>query len=252
VQQSLSRSIVSDDGKLGDLERRLAAVRAQVREGYRERARALREAAAAIERGEDRRIDLRRLAHRLRGIAEETELSERAAQLEHDAENADVAVVVAAARALADALEGPAQTESAARAVQSAPEPSKLGWTVLAVDDEPATRRLLQLTLMNLGGCHVRIAADGKSAREALKLGAVDLVLLDAMMPDCDGLELYREFRGALGPEVPIVILSATSAEELDWKLPDDPRLAWRRKPFRPGALVEELREIVERSRKAQ
>lgn len=118
---------------------------------------------------------------------------------------------------------------------------------VLAVDDDPLTLRLLTLTLRQVGGFRATIVS---SAREALTLLAgdgFDLVISDAMMPDMNGLEFCRAAR-ALGPNtarLPMVILSAATADELGWRGQLDPHTTWVRKPFRPSALVEQLAAIA-------
>ncbi|RZO59750.1 MAG: hypothetical protein EVA89_14920, partial [Sandaracinaceae bacterium] len=61
---------MSGEPKLGELEARLAALHARTREGFAQRAEGLREAADRLERGDDdARDEIRRLAHKLRGVA---------------------------------------------------------------------------------------------------------------------------------------------------------------------------------------
>lgn len=81
---------------------------------------------------------------------------------------------------------------------------------ILAVDDEPAIRSLLERTL-GKDGHDVRCAA---CADEALAAHPerYDLVLLDVMMPGMDGFELCRIVRERT--DAPIVFLTAKAAEE--------------------------------------
>jgi DNA-binding response OmpR family regulator len=81
---------------------------------------------------------------------------------------------------------------------------------ILVVDDEPAVTDLLAY---NLRKAHydVLVAADG---RQALLLAAQerpDLILLDLMLPQIDGLDVCRELRRT--SQVPIIILSARDDE---------------------------------------
>jgi DNA-binding response OmpR family regulator len=83
---------------------------------------------------------------------------------------------------------------------------------ILVVDDEPAVRDLLAY---NLRKAHYEVtqAADG---REALQLAAEttpDLILLDLMIPEVDGLDVCRELRKT--SSVPIVMITARG-EEID------------------------------------
>ena len=69
--------------------------------------------------------------------------------------------------------------------------------SVLIVDDEEATRRLIRNTLEQ-AGYHVYEAADGKEGLSRYRQTPADLVIMDILMPDQDGLEsiltLRREF----------------------------------------------------------
>ena len=69
--------------------------------------------------------------------------------------------------------------------------------SVLIVDDEEAIRRLIRNTLEQ-AGYHVYEAADGKEGLSRYRQTPADLVIMDILMPDQDGLEsiltLRREF----------------------------------------------------------
>jgi DNA-binding response OmpR family regulator len=83
---------------------------------------------------------------------------------------------------------------------------------ILVVDDEPAVTDLLAY---NLRKAHydVLIAADGRTALRLARESAPDLVLLDLMLPEVDGLDVCRELRRA--SQVPIIMLTARG-EEVD------------------------------------
>ncbi len=86
--------------------------------------------------------------------------------------------------------------------------------TILLVEDEQTLRELVgdYLTRRSGGQWRVLPAADGG---EALLLAAsqpLDLAILDVMLPDIDGFALCRELRS--GSDLPILFLSARSAEE--------------------------------------
>ena len=65
---------------------------------------------------------------------------------------------------------------------------------VLAVEDDPVTRRILVAVLEQLGHA-VLPAVDGQAAWEQFQLEPVDAVITDWMMPRMDGLELTRRIR---------------------------------------------------------
>ena len=70
--------------------------------------------------------------------------------------------------------------------------------SILVVDDEDQIRRLIHETLEQ-AGYHVTEARDGKEALKQYRLAPADLVIMDILMPDQDGLEttvaLRREFQ---------------------------------------------------------
>ncbi len=76
---------------------------------------------------------------------------------------------------------------------------------VLVVDDEPRIRAMLRRYLVG-EGLRVSDAADGTAMRSVFERDAIDLVLLDLMMPGEDGLALARYIRQR--SEIPIVMLT--------------------------------------------
>jgi len=83
---------------------------------------------------------------------------------------------------------------------------------ILIVDDEPAVTDLLAY---NFRRAHyqVDIAADGATALRLARETVPDLILLDLMLPEIDGLDVCREIRKT--SEVPIIMITARG-EELD------------------------------------
>jgi two-component system, NtrC family, response regulator PilR len=79
--------------------------------------------------------------------------------------------------------------------------------TALVVDDEPAIRELIELTLTRMDvGC--LLAADLKQARAMLQSQAVDLCLTDMKLPDGNGLELVSHIQ-THAPQVPVAVITA-------------------------------------------
>jgi two-component system, OmpR family, response regulator len=83
---------------------------------------------------------------------------------------------------------------------------------VLVVDDEPSLTDLLSMALRH-EGWEVRAAADGAEAVRVARDFQPDLVVLDMMLPDIDGLEVLRRLR-ADARDVPVVFLTARDAVE--------------------------------------
>jgi two-component system OmpR family response regulator len=83
---------------------------------------------------------------------------------------------------------------------------------VLVVDDEPTLAELLSMAL-RYEGWDVQTAADGRGALRVAREFAPDVVLLDVMLPDIDGLTVLRKLREAT-PTVPVLFLTARDAVE--------------------------------------
>src|SRR4051794_4881951 len=80
---------------------------------------------------------------------------------------------------------------------------------VLVVEDDPLIRDLM-MQLLEPEGYRVFPAADGQTALERLHAGGVDLVLLDRMLPDIDGLEICRRARAEpRSATLPIIMVTA-------------------------------------------
>lgn len=81
---------------------------------------------------------------------------------------------------------------------------------VLAVDDEPSITDLLTLAL-RYEGWQVSTAASGLSAVKTAREVRPDVIILDMMLPDFDGLEVMRRIRTEQ-PDVPVIFLTAKDA----------------------------------------
>ncbi|MEW8029316.1 MAG: response regulator transcription factor [Candidatus Thiodiazotropha sp.] len=82
---------------------------------------------------------------------------------------------------------------------------------VLIVEDEPDIAHLVQTHLNDIG-CETDIAGNGAAAMNLFNKGGYQLVVLDLMLPDTDGLTLCRNMRSA-GDYVAILMLTAKSTE---------------------------------------
>src|SRR5215475_1208603 len=78
--------------------------------------------------------------------------------------------------------------------------------TVLLVEDDPGARQGLELALRRLG-YRVRPAETGEAALNGIRQDAVDVVVLDVMLPGLDGFEVCRRLRR--GSDVPVIMLTA-------------------------------------------
>ncbi len=85
---------------------------------------------------------------------------------------------------------------------------------ILAVDDDPDALFILDRLLCRQG-YRVFTAAGGRAALEALEREPVDVIVLDVMMPDLDGLQVAAALRqNERTRGVPIILLTASSHTE--------------------------------------
>jgi DNA-binding response OmpR family regulator len=80
------------------------------------------------------------------------------------------------------------------------------GNTILVVDDDGLVRHSVRL-LLEQQGYRVLVAEDGNAALRAIDEHGVDLVLLDVIMPEKEGIETLREIK-RLHPHVRVVVMS--------------------------------------------
>jgi phosphate regulon transcriptional regulator PhoB len=120
---------------------------------------------------------------------------------------------------------------------------------VLVVEDEPDIRNLIVHHLTR-DGFRCRVAASGPEALARVRTAAPDLIVLDLMLPEMNGLEVCRRLRGDPSTAaIPIIMLTA-KADEVDrvvgLELGADDYVA---KPFSPKELVARVRAVLRRAR---
>lgn len=82
---------------------------------------------------------------------------------------------------------------------------------ILIVEDDPDIARLIQIQLGDLH-CTTEIAGDGRRGLARALSGDFDLMVLDVMLPELDGLGVLRELRGK-DPGLPVLMLTSKSSE---------------------------------------
>ena len=89
-----------------------------------------------------------------------------------------------------------------------------MNWSVLIVDDEEATRHMLRM-MLQLDGFVIHEAEGGLQALEVIESAQPDIVLLDVMMPDLDGIETCKRIRAnPTTTQLPVIILSGKTHPE--------------------------------------
>src|SRR5713226_3443341 len=90
-----------------------------------------------------------------------------------------------------------------------------VGRRILVVDDEPV---LVETIAYNLeqAGYQVTTAADGSSALEAARSETPDLIILDIMLPEMDGLEVCRQLRRESNTSTTPIMMLTAKGDEID------------------------------------
>jgi two-component system OmpR family response regulator len=116
---------------------------------------------------------------------------------------------------------------------------------ILIVDDDKGIRDLLR-EFFQKRGLRASVAADGNEMEAVLRRGAVDLVVLDVMLPGRGGLELCRDLRAR--QSTPIIMLTAvneTTDRVVGLEMGADDYVP---KPFDPRELFARIRAVLRRN----
>ncbi len=116
---------------------------------------------------------------------------------------------------------------------------------VLVVDDEPYIGRIIQLKLED-GPYDVELALDGRSALSLLRSqDAIDVILLDIMMPHMSGLEVLAELRQLPHrQETPVIMLTGKGQEADRERAAALGATDFLTKPFSPKKLLARIDEL--------
>ena len=117
---------------------------------------------------------------------------------------------------------------------------------LLIVDDDLEIRRLL-VDYLTRNGYTALAARDGREMWQTLERNVVDLIVLDLMLPDSDGLTLCRDLRAR--SDTPVLMLTARGEETdriVGIEMGADDYLV---KPFNPRELLARIKSILRRTR---
>lgn len=116
---------------------------------------------------------------------------------------------------------------------------------ILYVEDDPHIQRIAQIALQKVGGFEVKICSSGMEALTEAHIFNPDLVLLDVMLPEMNGLAILEALRrDAQTEKIPVVFMTAKiqASDIEDYCRPGVLGVVF--KPFDPMTLAAKLREF--------
>ncbi|HLG99491.1 MAG TPA: response regulator transcription factor [Bryobacteraceae bacterium] len=122
--------------------------------------------------------------------------------------------------------------------------------SVLVVDDEPALRKTLRISLA-ASGFAVEEARSGEEALDSVQQHRFDLVLLDVNMPGISGIDACRKIRG-ISPHAGIIMITVRDLEDDKVRALEAGADDYVTKPFKLRELIARLRAVLRRLRLAE
>jgi two-component system, chemotaxis family, chemotaxis protein CheY len=116
---------------------------------------------------------------------------------------------------------------------------------ILVVDDDPLMHRLFQHHLEKAGYQMVS-AKNGREALDVASRQPPQLIVMDIMMPDMDGMEALRELKKSDATKaIPVVVITANGHHMARKESEQCGAAVFLTKPFSPTQLLTEIRKLV-------
>jgi len=123
-------------------------------------------------------------------------------------------------------------------------------YKVLAVDDEADVLKLVEMALQ-VEGYKVIQATSGKEALELAKKEKPHVILLDIMMPEMDGMEVFKRLKNKVETaQIPVIMVTGVSEKENIKKLLDEGVQYYIIKPFDFTDLSSKIGIAIKESKK--
>ena len=123
-----------------------------------------------------------------------------------------------------------------------------IGWIVTAGDHDPAIHMIVEAVLTVDAGFEIAHANNGHEALSTVAELMPDVVLLDHVMPDLNGLEVLQKLRAEPATaEIPVIFLTGKSDPEVLRSLLDQGARAVITKPFHPAELRGQIETMLAR-----
>lgn len=115
---------------------------------------------------------------------------------------------------------------------------------VMIVDDVKLMRKMLIAFLQELGYVNFVEACDGREALQQFESNSIDIIFLDIVMPDMNGIEALRTLK-SINNEVPVIMLSSIAESETVQECIDTGASGYLNKPLNKDTGPEAIRKIL-------
>lgn len=119
--------------------------------------------------------------------------------------------------------------------------------TVLVVDDSEFMRRVLK-NILEAGGHKVLEAKDAKEALQVFKKFGADVITMDIVMPETDGIETVRRLKEA-DESVKIIMVSALGHQKTVMRALEAGAMDFIMKPFTSDDVLESVNAVIQMGR---
>ncbi len=116
---------------------------------------------------------------------------------------------------------------------------------ILIAEDDSSIAKIMTVSLEHMNGHQVSVVENGKAAVEILKKEVFDLILLDSMMPELDGLGVCEWIQSQSQIQSPIIFLSAKTDEASIQASLQAGAIGYIQKPFDPMNIYSQIEEIL-------
>lgn len=117
---------------------------------------------------------------------------------------------------------------------------------VLMIDDDLGVRKITQISLKAIAGWQVLVAASGQEGIAIAQTEPLDVILLDVMMPEMDGITTLEFLRAnPTTQSIPIILLTAKTQVFEGEQLTNLPVTGIITKPFKAPELVKQMQVLL-------
>ncbi|MFM7427660.1 MAG: response regulator [Elainella sp.] len=120
------------------------------------------------------------------------------------------------------------------------------GKRILIIDDEDDIREVAQASLEIMAGLNVIVACSSQEGLTKAELEQPDAILLDVMLPDMDGLTVFKHLQANPATQhIPVILLTAKVQMSDQRRFAELGVKAMIAKPFKPANLAHQLLEVL-------